>query len=256
MLESGILANKVIKQGPGAYPPPGSAGPRPGFVSVRSNVVDPRAPKKPIIQKERVEAKQEAGRIVGGAEQQAAQVIDKARADAEEIYQRAHDEGYQEGLGRHAEATLRAIQEVQRWKAAIEPEYIGLVKVCVEKILGQELKMHPDAIVGIVRNTLRDATQQREITVRVNPEDAEALRKNSRRLLDVLARANNIEVREDPTIARGGCVIITELGTIDASLDRQLKAIAAALDVELNNAGDPLPEEEEGEQSSDAEEGY
>ena len=99
--------------------------------------------------------------------------------------------------------------------------------------------MHPDAIVGIVRNALRDAVQQREIVVRIHPDDADQLKKNQRRLLEVLARASAIEVREDPSVTRAGCVVITELGLIDASLERQLKAIEKVLEDELAivNAG-------------------
>ena len=112
---------------------------------------------------------------------------------------------------------------------------------CVEKIMGQELKLNPNAIVGIVRNALRNATQQHQVNVRVNPADVEMLRKNERKLLDVLARANTIEIREDEEVARGGCIVMTELGTIDASLAQQIEAIKSIIDDEMLN-GDPNAE--------------
>ena len=115
----------------------------------------------------------------------------------------------------------------------MEANYISLVVTCVEKIIDDELKQNPESIVGIVRSALRDARQQREIIVRVHPQDAEALRKDERRLLEMLARANTIEVREDASVRRGGCIVGTELGTIDASLNRQLEALSTALASEL-----------------------
>jgi flagellar biosynthesis/type III secretory pathway protein FliH len=118
----------------------------------------------------------------------------------------------------------------------IEPSYVNLVRECVEKIIGQELKMNPEAIVGVVRNALIDARQQREIIVRVNPADVEALNKNKNKLLEILARANAVEVREDASITRGGCMVMTELGAIDAQLERQLEALATALSAELTEA--------------------
>ena len=128
-------------------------------------------------------------------------------------------------------------------KAAIEPEYVKLVKACVEKIIGKELRAEPRTIISIVRAALKDATQQREINVRVNPEDVETLRSNQRRLFDVLARAGKVEIREDESVRRGGCIVVTELGTIDASLDRQLAALDLALHDELNANEDDAPDE-------------
>lgn len=213
---------------------------------------------KQIIEREVVGATAEARRILGEAEEEAARLVEEARLQAEELRQRGYDEGYQEGLGQYTEATAKALRDIEQLKLQLEPEYIALVRACVEKILGQELKLSPDTIVGVVRNALRDATQQREIMVRVHPEDAEALRKNQRRLLDVLARANNIEVREDPSVARGGCIVVTELGMIDASLERQLKALEKVLEDELavasaEAAGAAPAEYAEGEAEGEAE---
>jgi type III secretion protein L len=190
---------------------------------------------KPIIPKEIVGANAQARHILRQAEEEANRIVEEARQQAEELRQKGYDDGYQEGLGQHTEQTTRALYEVRKMRDAIEPEYIRLVRACVEKVIGEELKQRPDSIVGIVRSALKDATQQREINVRVHPADAEALRRNQRKLLDVLARANLLEVREDDTVARGGCIVITELGTIDASLERQLAGIEAALQAELDN---------------------
>jgi len=194
---------------------------------------------KAIIEREVVGANAEARRIKGDAEGHAEQILETARQQAEELRQRGYDEGYQEGLGQYTEQTLAKLREIEQIKAELEPQYVGLVRTCVERILGQEMKLHPDAIVGIVRNALRDAVQQREIVVRIHPDDADQLKKNQRRLLEVLARASAIEVREDPSVTRAGCVVITELGLIDASLERQLKAIEKVLEDELAivNAG-------------------
>lgn len=218
---------KVIKRGSAPDPNLPRRPPKPGG---RGN--------KPIVRKDIVEAEREGRRIRAEAEQTATRIVDEAKQQAEELRQTGYDEGYQEGLGRYTEQTTRALMEIEKYQARIEPEYIRLVCACVEKIIGQELALSPEAIIGIVRTTLTDATQQREINVRINPVDGDLLKKNQRRLLDVLARANSIEIREDATISRGGCIVVTELGTIDASLERQLEALRAALDEEVR-IGDP-----------------
>lgn len=239
MAESGYSSAtlpKVIKRGPDG-PPPSHSSIRPAQTQPSVVSVPPKlgpAPKpNPIIPKEHVDANREARRIVAEAEEQAQQIIEAANAERDQTRQQGYEEGYQEALGAYTEQTTKALIEVRRKEAALEQEMIKLVRACVEKVLGQEVKLHPDAVAGIVRAALQDARQQREIIVRVHPDDVEALKRNKRRLLEVLARANDIELREDPSITRGGCIVLTELGMIDASLERQLAAIEAALDEEL-----------------------
>ena len=215
-------------------------------------------PKKLVIEKEVVGATHEARRIVAEAEAEAQQLIDEARSQVQTIRDHAYQEGREEAIAEYTKRTVEALRAFDAYKAEIEPQYVGLVRVCVEKILGQELKLNPDAVVGIVRNTLRDATQQREINVRVHPADVDILRKNQRRLLDMLARAGNIEIREDQAVRRGGCIVVTEQGTMDASLDRQLAAIEEALKDELEgiqHGRAPTVEDGESEEGYE-EEGY
>jgi len=194
--------------------------------------------RKPIAKKDVVEARAAARSLRAEAEEQATGIIDQARREAEELRQKGYEEGYQEGLGQYTEQTTSALMQIESYRAQVEPEYIRLVSSCVERIIGEELKLNPEAVIGVVRSALKDAVQQREVNVRIHPDDVAALRKHQRRLVDALARANTIEVREDATVARGGCIIMTELGTIDASLERQLVALQTVLDDELTH-GDP-----------------
>jgi type III secretion system HrpE/YscL family protein len=205
-------------------------GPTTSIAPPASKLGQPKA--TPIIQRELVDANREAKRIVQEAYAEAQRILEDARTQAEETHQRGYDDGYQEGLGAYTEQTTRALLQLRKKEESTEHEFIKLVRVCVEKILGQEIKLNPDAVTGMVRAALQDARQQREIIVRVHPEDAEHLKKDKRRLLEVLARANTIEIREDANVTRGGCVVLTELGMIDASLERQLDALQAAIDEE------------------------
>lgn len=241
--------SKVIKGGS----PLSSQKPRQSFAP--SPV--PMRPKKPIIEKEVVGATHEARRIITEAEAEAQQLIEEARSQVQTIRDHAYQEGREEAVAEYTKRMVEALRAFDGYRAEIEPQYVGLVRVCVEKILGQELKLNPDAVVGIVRNTLRDATQQREINVRVHPADVEILRKNQRRLLDMLARAGSIEIREDQAVRRGGCIVVTEQGTMDASLDRQLAAIEEALKDELEGVlHGRAPASTDGEEAYDEEEGY
>lgn len=232
---------KVIKRGPGASPE------RPATEPASSPPLAPSArPKKRIIEREVVGATHEARRIVQEAEAEAQRILEAAKEAAAETHQRGFERGREEGMAEFSQATSAALLRVRKIEEGLEADYIGLLRTCVEKILGRELEQSPGAILGVVRNALLDARQQREITVRVHPEDAAVLEKSQPRLLEVLARANAVDVRRDPGVTRGGCIVATELGTIDASLERQLDALAAAVEAELGEVGGP-PELDESE---------
>ncbi len=203
-----------------------------------------------------VGATSEARRIVQEAEAEAQRIIEEAQEHATETHQRGYEEGRQEGLAQHTQELSQALLRVRNIEEGLEAEYIGLVRECVERILSQELKLHPDAIVGIVRGALQDARQQREIIVRVNPADMDALQKNQGRLLEVLARANAVELREDATVSRGGCVVFTELGTIDGTLERQLEAMSQAIQAELSEGAAAGPYQQDDELDPEDDPGY
>ena len=214
---------KVIKRGTPIAPStqsPSSVRPAP-------------AAKKRIIEREVVGATQEAAEIRRRAEDEAHRILEEAREQAHETRQHGFEEGKQQAMAQYTQKVAEALARVRQIEESLEPLYVGLVRDCCEQIIGQELKQNPAAIVGVVRNALIHARQQREILIRVNPADVEVLNKSRNRLLEMLARAQSIEIREDASIARGGCVVITELGTIEANLERQLEALAAALQDEL-----------------------
>ncbi len=91
------------------------------------------------------------------------------------------------------------------------------------RIVGEELVLAPERIVTIVREVLERARRARTVTVRVHPADAGALR-----------RAFGEEgalVEEDPSLERGGCVVATELGELDARLEVKLEELARAMGI-------------------------
>jgi flagellar biosynthesis/type III secretory pathway protein FliH len=128
-----------------------------------------------------------------------------ARVEARRIREEARAEG-------HAEGVAAAV-------AAAEPEIIRLAVQIAEKILARQLTLTPDAVADVVRSALQKVRARKSIVVRVHPEDV-AL---------VTGLPATVKVRADEGVARGGCVVETELGTLDARLASQLAAIERAL---------------------------
>jgi type III secretion protein L len=174
------------------------------------------------------DAAQRAREIVAEAEAEARRIL----ADVEPARARAAAEavaaGHAEGLAEAAATVVRAAAERDRRLAALEGEVVALALDVARKILGRELS-DPAAVVDLAARALAEARERREVTLRVSPADAPALRRAEGRLGALLARAPGLVMREDPALSPGHVVVETEAGRVDAGLDAQLAALERAL---------------------------
>ena len=118
----------------------------------------------------------------------------------------------------------------EKFYADAEPEIIKLVMTIAEKVIGKLVRENEETIRSIVRQALESAIGER-ITVRLNPEDYAVVAADEMEFRDILDRTKRISFKEDETVGKGGCIVETEVGTIDAQLETQLKAIKKALQI-------------------------
>ncbi len=186
------------------------------------------------------QAREQADETIAQAEQEAENIINQARLQAEGLKAEAHrqglTEGRQEGLAKakqETEANLvnslnilsQAEEERVQRIASSEMELLKLVAGITEKIIGSELKNHPEQIVSIVKEALSRVATANSITVKINPEDLQMIRENLPVLHDVFNEPKIITVKEDQTILPGDCFIETEHGKVDARIKSQLERI-------------------------------
>lgn len=167
------------------------------------------------------------------AKEEAARIVASARAEADAVCEEARRAGFaagrEEGLASVTELAARLRAEASRREEEAAPELRRLAVRIAEKILGRELQLAPDAVVDVVRAAIVAARARRELVVRVHPDDLAAVAAAAPRLAAELARRGDVAVRGDAAVPRGGCLVDTEVGTIDARLDVQLAAIERAL---------------------------
>jgi type III secretion protein L len=133
--------------------------------------------------------------------------------DADSIREKARREGEAEGLARYLAA-------IDRFYAGAEPEMVRLATAIARKIVGEELRTSPEAIVAIVREALATVRQGKQIVIKVHPSAAALVRESV---------GADMRVVPSEGVAPGGCVIESEFGIVDAQLDTQLRVIERAL---------------------------
>ena len=159
----------------------------------------------------------------------AAEAAHEAELDA------ARAAGYEEGLtaGRAevsaaARALMAATERLDEASATAatdaEPVAVELALRIAEKVLGGELEARPEVVLDVVRGALRRLTEPLPATLLVNPEDAELVRD----AIDELSieHGGELTVREERRIERGGCLLRTAAGEVDAQISAQLERAA------------------------------
>jgi flagellar biosynthesis/type III secretory pathway protein FliH len=137
-------------------------------------------------------------------------------------------EGREEARAKATEVLARAYAERDALLTEAEGEIAAIALRAAEKILGREVSDH-GAAVEIVSQALGAVRRARRIKVRICPEDAPALREREGWLVARVSQGASFELCEDPSIARGGCIVETDTGSVDARLETQLAALRRAL---------------------------
>lgn len=185
-------------------------------------------PARRLVKREVLSHVQHAQDALGEAQAQAQEIIEQAHLQAQEIREQARKEGAHEG---HTEATKLlgyARAEYERLLQAQEQDMLDLSFGIAQRIIAREIALNPDVVKGIVLNALDQVRNKRQIVLIVHPEDALMLEQD-RALLGSRVEGAKLYIEEDDRVERGGCVIETESGRVDARLDVQLGALRDAL---------------------------
>jgi flagellar assembly protein FliH len=104
-----------------------------------------------------------------------------------------------------------------------------LLSFCVEltkKILSCELETNKEIITATIKRALAMIADRENVVIRVSPGDMEVASGNKDFLSSVTERLENVRIEEDTRVGKGGCIIESNSGTVDARLGVQLEEVA------------------------------
>jgi type III secretion protein L len=182
-----------------------------------------------VLKREVYEATREASDVVALAQEKARQLIEEALREQDSIRERARQEGNAQGLAEWNRVLTAANQRADELTNSWEETMLRLSVRVAEKIIGEQLRVHPETIVGIIREVMKNIRPGKRLTIQVNQADAQQARARIDRIKDGLSTSSDIEIVASGSVSPGGCVIDSELGIIDARLETQLKCLEEAL---------------------------
>jgi flagellar assembly protein FliH len=173
-------------------------------------------------------------------ESQAAQIIEDAQAKAaiietvtrermEATVRSAIQEEIISVINPWREKLISSLDELTTVRAMLaqqtENDLVRLALEIAQKVIQLEVQSNAQVAVELARAALARVPSRMPATIHLNPEDLAYVKANQQQL----PRGHSLTFFEDPAIERGGCVVQTEMGEVDASIEQQFAQIEAAL---------------------------
>ena len=164
--------------------------------------------------------------------------LDKAKRQATDIKDHAqkqgHDEGYAEGFKSGEDAAreeLKPFLETVEGLVStltgfrkdmydkVEREMVEMVIRLAKKVIHFEFSTRDDAVQEMIRLAVQSVLDRESMVIKINPKDkgyAESFRPE---LHNLFGDIKNITFEEHSGVERGGCVVETNFGVVDARID-------------------------------------
>lgn len=190
------------------------------------------------------EAKEQAAALIENAQLRAQKTLQKAEeelaAKLNEGFEQGYQKGFQEGKAQAEieaqvkyEQIKKVLQEIYQLKNIIiedtEKDLAGLSIAIAEKVIKRELLISSDTIFYIVKEASLELIQSDQITIFVHPNDGHIIQQKKSELQEILGEHAKIYIVNDETLEQGSCILESEHGYIDASLQTQLENIGMTI---------------------------
>ena len=163
------------------------------------------------------------------ARAQAQQILSEARAQAETLRAQALNEGRLAGRADAAKQLFDLAQLRSQMLRDTEQVALRAVLLVAAELVGSTLQADPSRIAAMLAPHLQRLRRAAALTLRLHPEDAHWLERHRAQLIERAGFEVPIELVPDAALARGGCVIASNVGELDARIETRLAELARAL---------------------------
>jgi flagellar assembly protein FliH len=202
----------------------------------------------------------QAERLLSSARAEASRIAQQAKVEAERLTTEAAQRGFDDGLVRgleegrakgatdgrdqaNSEMTLQLQQLASQWQAALtqwrgdrsamlhdaRDDVVRFAFALGKKVVHRLIQCDPTIARDQVGQALAVLSRPRAVEIKINPQDRPLIDQAFPELLASIEGCQHANVSEDSSITRGGCLVKTAGGEVDATIETQLERIAEAL---------------------------
>jgi len=199
---------------------------------------------KEKVRKEEESARLESHQIVERAKLEVERMVKEAEmrvADIEhEAYQKGYNAGreigYREGQGEVRRLIDRlgtilgnAIDVREQIVRESEKLMVEMILMIARKVIKDEIIERKEVVLNNIREALARIKERDRVDIRVNFADLELTTAHKDEIVKMMESLRKVNIYEDSRVDRGGVIIETDVGAIDARISTQLKEIEQAI---------------------------
>lgn len=192
----------------------------------------------------KAQAETEAQKIIADAREQASQIQAKSEIEKDEIKRNSYEEGLKEGkkdgfdsgkeeVNRLIDRSHKILEAVLNRREQIlnetEEQIIQLVLLMTRKVVKVMSENQKSVVMANVLSALKKVKARGDVTIRVNLEDVKLTTEHIKDFIEQVESVSGITVVEDSSVEKGGCIVETDFGAIDARISSQLSELESKI---------------------------
>ena len=153
-----------------------------------------------------------------------------------------YDQGFAAGAASQKEQSLTALQALsealremgnikRQLYADAEEQMMSLVLAVAEKVIYNEVSTNSEIILGVLREAVKGVVDPEAMKIHLNPQDLLFITDMKPDFLKEFHGLKNVTLEEDKGLQRGGALLETIAGEVDARLEQRVKEVKGALKI-------------------------
>lgn len=172
------------------------------------------------------------------------EALAKLKEIEENAYQAAYQLGLDEGKEKafqensahmteklaHFEELITSISNLKSELVSFnETHLIKLIYYIASKIALKEIAENPELVMPLIRQSIESAQSEEKVTVRLSPSDYVFVEENRERVGREMEILKKVKLDQGENVRSGGCVVETNYGVVDATIEQRLNRMWEAL---------------------------
>ncbi|MEW6220012.1 MAG: FliH/SctL family protein [Thermodesulfobacteriota bacterium] len=198
-----------------------------------------------VAQKPEQDHEAELARRREEVDRQLQAMLAKAREEGARLerdgYEKGYAQGEKDGVAFGRKQYEVEVQRLERLLARIdtdrqelhrryEADLVTLVKTLVDRLVFHEVAASPRVIAACLDAAQAYVVENAVVRVHLSPEDFAQLQQGGLDASQLLARTQRVDLVEDPAVLAGGCLLETDFGDVDATLESRRDKLFALVD--------------------------
>jgi flagellar assembly protein FliH len=184
-------------------------------------------------EKEIERGKYEAEKMIRNAELQVSEIEHEAYKKG---YEAGREEGYKEGqaevmrlIDRLGTVVSTAVDIRDELIKSSEKMMTEMILMIARKVIKDEIVERREVVINNIKEAIKRVKDRDRIDIRVNFADLDMTTAHKDELIKMMESLRKVNIYEDSRVERGGCIIETDVGSVDARISTQLDVIEEAI---------------------------